>query len=120
MKIEVSRDADPKYVVTHTQLIFRAVGVTQLYVQLDYEQSTSTYKNLQNPNFYWYCISTTSAQISHKSSDIFTISGQVTFFNDSKFIWRRNYKLIDPINMKYIFSSIRLFLEPEFYVKMHL
>ena len=52
VKIEVSRDADPKYVVTHTQLIFRAVGVTQLYVQLDYEQSTSTYKNLQNPNFY--------------------------------------------------------------------
>jgi len=52
VKIEVSRDADPKYVVTHTQLIFRAVGVTQLYVQLDYEQSTNTYKNLQNPNFY--------------------------------------------------------------------
>lgn len=52
VKLEVSRDADPKYVVTHTQLIFRAVGVTQLYVQLDYEHSSNTYKNLQSPNIY--------------------------------------------------------------------
>lgn len=52
VKLEVSRDADPKYVVTHTQLIFRAVGVTQLYVQLDYEHSSNTYKNLQSPNVY--------------------------------------------------------------------
>ena len=28
--------------------------------------------------------------------------------------------LIDPINMKYIFPSIRMFLGTEFYVKMHL
>ena len=52
VKIEVAPNADAKYIVTHTQLIFRAVGVTQLYVQLDYEHNSNTYKNLQNPNFY--------------------------------------------------------------------
>jgi len=39
VKIEVSKDADPKYVVTSTQMIFRAAGVTQLYVQLDYDHT---------------------------------------------------------------------------------
>jgi len=58
VKIEVSQHADPKYqmqiqknIVTHTQNIFRAAGVTQLYVQLDYEHNASTYKNLQDPVF---------------------------------------------------------------------
>lgn len=36
LKLEVSREADPKYIVSHTQMIFSAVGVQQLYVQLDY------------------------------------------------------------------------------------
>lgn len=36
LKLEVSRAADPKYIVDHTHLIFAAVGVRQMYVQLDY------------------------------------------------------------------------------------
>lgn len=36
LKLEVSRAADPKYIVDHTQLIFTAVGVRQIYIQLDY------------------------------------------------------------------------------------
>ena len=48
VKLEVSKDADSKYIQTYTHLIFREVGVTQLYVQLDYEQSTNTYQNLQD------------------------------------------------------------------------
>lgn len=48
LKLEVSSDADPKYIVSHTQMIFRSVGVTQLFVQLDYEYSKNTYQNLQN------------------------------------------------------------------------
>jgi len=48
LKLEVSNNADPKYVVSHTQMIFRSVGVTQLYVQLDYEYGQNTYRNLQN------------------------------------------------------------------------
>lgn len=36
LKLEVSRNVDPKYVVANTQMIFAAVGVRQLYVQLDY------------------------------------------------------------------------------------
>lgn len=36
LKLEVSKTVDPKYVVTHTQMIFAAAGVRQLYVQLDY------------------------------------------------------------------------------------
>lgn len=49
--IEVGQDADPKYVVTQTRLIFRDVGVKQLYVQLDYEQNLNTYKTLQRLKF---------------------------------------------------------------------
>lgn len=36
LKLEVSRASDPKYIVSHTHMIFAAVGVKQLYVQLDY------------------------------------------------------------------------------------
>lgn len=36
IKLEVAKNADPKYIVSHTQLIFAGVGVRQLYVQLDY------------------------------------------------------------------------------------
>ncbi|XP_066991350.1 zinc transporter 7-A [Anabrus simplex] len=36
LKLEVSKAADPKYIVSHTHMIFAAVGVKQLYVQLDY------------------------------------------------------------------------------------
>lgn len=36
LKLEVSKAADPKYVISHTHMIFNAVGVKQLYVQLDY------------------------------------------------------------------------------------
>lgn len=48
LKLEVSPGADPKYIVSHTQMIFRGVGVTQMYVQLDYEHGQNTYRNLQN------------------------------------------------------------------------
>ncbi|XP_016983220.1 zinc transporter 7 [Drosophila rhopaloa] len=36
LKLEVSKNVDPKYVVTHTRMIFEAVGVKQIYIQLDY------------------------------------------------------------------------------------
>jgi len=36
LKLEVSKAADPHYVVSHTHMIFAAAGVRQLYVQLDY------------------------------------------------------------------------------------
>lgn len=36
LKLEVSKSVDPKYVVSHTQMIFAAAGVRQIYVQLDY------------------------------------------------------------------------------------
>lgn len=36
IKLEVSKNVDPKYVVTHTKLIFEAIGVRQIYIQLDY------------------------------------------------------------------------------------
>lgn len=36
LKLEVSKSVEPKYVVSHTQMIFAAAGVRQLYVQLDY------------------------------------------------------------------------------------
>merc|ERR1712083_748325 len=50
LKLEVSSNADAKYIVSHTQMIFRSVGVTQLYVQLDFEYGQNTYRNLQNIN----------------------------------------------------------------------
>eukprot|EP00095_Tigriopus_kingsejongensis_P002773 maker-scaffold1101_size62595-snap-gene-0.6 protein:Tk02773 transcript:maker-scaffold1101_size62595-snap-gene-0.6-mRNA-1 annotation:"cation efflux protein zinc transporter" len=48
LKLEVAADADQKYIVSHTQMIFRAIGVNQTYVQLDYEYNKSTYQNLQS------------------------------------------------------------------------
>lgn len=36
LKLEVTRNADPRYVVCQTQNIFSAIGVKQLHVQLDY------------------------------------------------------------------------------------
>jgi len=63
LKLEVSANADAKYIVSHTQMIFRAINITQLYVHLDYiEQGHETYNNqfqnagqnllLQNPGGY--------------------------------------------------------------------
>lgn len=36
LKLEVSKNIDPTYVLTHTRMIFESVGVNQIYVQLDY------------------------------------------------------------------------------------
>ncbi|KAJ9576408.1 hypothetical protein L9F63_006720, partial [Diploptera punctata] len=36
LKLEVSKAADAKHIVSHTHMIFAAVGVKQLYVQLDF------------------------------------------------------------------------------------
>jgi len=38
LKLEVSPTADAKYIVSHTQSIFRSVNVTQLFVHLDFIQ----------------------------------------------------------------------------------
>lgn len=37
IKLEVSKNVDPKYVVSHTRMIFEAAGVRQIYIQLDYQ-----------------------------------------------------------------------------------
>lgn len=37
IKLEVSKNVDPKYVISHTRMIFEAVGVRQIYIQLDYQ-----------------------------------------------------------------------------------
>ena len=34
--MEVSSNADAKYIVSHTQMIFRSINVTQLFVHLDF------------------------------------------------------------------------------------
>lgn len=36
IKLEVSKNVDPKYVVTHTRMIFEAIGIKQITIQLDY------------------------------------------------------------------------------------
>lgn len=36
IKLEVSKNVDPKYVVAHTRMIFEAIGIKQITVQLDY------------------------------------------------------------------------------------
>merc|ERR1712241_840873 len=36
LKLEVAATADPKYIVSHTQNIFRSINVTQLFVHLDF------------------------------------------------------------------------------------
>merc|ERR1719474_2531129 len=46
LKLEVSANADAKYIVSHTQMIFRSINVTQLYVHLDFiEQGQQSYGN---------------------------------------------------------------------------
>lgn len=36
IKLEVSKNVDPKYVINMTRAIFESVGVRQIYIQLDY------------------------------------------------------------------------------------
>jgi len=49
LKLEVSPTADAKYIVSHTQMIFRSVNVTQLYVHLDFIQDgQQLYRNQQS------------------------------------------------------------------------
>lgn len=36
IKLEVSKNVDARYVVQHTRMIFEAIGVRQIYIQLDY------------------------------------------------------------------------------------
>lgn len=36
LKLEVSKNVDPKYVVMHTRMIFEAIGIKQITIQLDY------------------------------------------------------------------------------------
>jgi zinc transporter 5/7 len=36
IKLEVARNADPRYIVSSTHNIFSAVGIRKLHVQLDY------------------------------------------------------------------------------------
>uniref|UniRef100_A0A0K2TEX8 Cation efflux protein transmembrane domain-containing protein n=1 Tax=Lepeophtheirus salmonis TaxID=72036 RepID=A0A0K2TEX8_LEPSM len=47
LKLEVTAQADQKYIVSHTQMIFKSIGVSQVFVQLDYEFNKNTYMNLQ-------------------------------------------------------------------------
>eukprot|EP00096_Caligus_rogercresseyi_P012222 TRINITY_DN5058_c0_g1_i1.p1 TRINITY_DN5058_c0_g1~~TRINITY_DN5058_c0_g1_i1.p1 ORF type:complete len:346 (+),score=79.18 TRINITY_DN5058_c0_g1_i1:95-1132(+) len=49
LKLEVRVDADQKYIVSHTQMIFKSIGVSQVFVQLDYEFNKNTYIKLQDP-----------------------------------------------------------------------
>ena len=45
LKLEVLSNADAKYIVSHTQMIFRSINVTQLYVHLDFiEQGHGHYQ----------------------------------------------------------------------------
>ena len=41
LKLEVSNNADAKYIVNHTQMIFRGINVTQLFVHLDFVEPGS-------------------------------------------------------------------------------
>lgn len=52
IEIDVDRDADSKYLLTYTQLIFREAGVQQLYIQLNYEQSAKSYNIFQTVGLY--------------------------------------------------------------------
>lgn len=47
LKLEVSANADAKYIVSHTQNIFRSINVTQLFVHLDFLEHghQSSYSN---------------------------------------------------------------------------
>lgn len=55
IKLEVSKNVDPTYVVTHTRQIFEAIGVKQIVVQLDYVWK-------KQPNFI-FLKSTSGAQL---------------------------------------------------------
>ena len=48
LKLKVSRDVNPEYVISHTQTILRNVGVNQLYVQLEYEHNMNAYQNVNS------------------------------------------------------------------------
>ena len=37
IKLEVSKNVDSKYIMNQSRMIFEAVGVRQLYIQLDYQ-----------------------------------------------------------------------------------
>merc|ERR1719361_1075117 len=52
IEIDVDRDADSKYLLTYTQLIFREAGVQQLYIQLNYEQTAKSYNIFQTVGLY--------------------------------------------------------------------
>ena len=46
LKLEVAGNADAKYIVSHTQMIFRSINVNQLYVHLDFiEQGQGHYQH---------------------------------------------------------------------------
>jgi len=47
LKLEVSANADAKYIVSHTQNIFRGISVTQLFVHLDFIEH-GTQSNFSN------------------------------------------------------------------------
>jgi len=52
LKLEVSSNADAKYIVSHTQMIFRSINVTQLFVHLDFvEPSQAGHLNGYNAQF---------------------------------------------------------------------
>lgn len=36
VKLEVSKNVDPKYVLSHARMLFESIGVRQVYIQLDY------------------------------------------------------------------------------------
>ena len=53
MKLDVSNDVNAKYVIERTQIIFKDIGVQELFVQLDYEKTKDTYQNMiQFPTTY--------------------------------------------------------------------
>ena len=53
VKLDVSNDVNAKYVIERTQIIFKDIGVQELFVQLDYEKTKDTYQNMiQFPKTY--------------------------------------------------------------------
>jgi len=51
LKLEVLSNADAKYIVSHTQMIFRSINVTQLYVHLDYIEHGHQQHSNYNPQY---------------------------------------------------------------------
>ena len=41
LKFEVPHDADPKYVISHTKMIFRDIGVRELFLDYEWQQNNS-------------------------------------------------------------------------------